>query len=377
MEDLTEPELIRTNPLCNRTISLYGYVRGCPIKAETPLHIPGCGDFKLSNISSLADPCALPAERSTKTKQARRVLNEKERLLYAPFSGVGGIVYDKDAIYIDLAGSHSHRPTGKARPIDEFVNNILSTQQTIEEKVATSQVKLFADSEPIEMDRDESSASDVDEEEEEEFGPSWKENISQKFSISYVPNDRTDWTNLVYGGTKPVDQDDDEEVEDDEMGGLFRVSQKKQIDENHAEDFTLLDLNKGKEHDWELEEVCELIRDCFVTGKWEKERDAEHLLAEDDAMDDDDELFGDFEDLETGEKVEEEEKEEEDDEEKTTGKLQEKKAKLKSQFDEAFDQSKDTDSKYLDELKREVEMQSKVRRDVEPKRNSSPFFFFS
>jgi ribosome biogenesis protein BMS1 len=51
----------------------------------------------------------LPNNRSDKTKQARRVLNEKERLLYAPFSGVGGIVYDKDAVYIELGGSHSHR----------------------------------------------------------------------------------------------------------------------------------------------------------------------------------------------------------------------------------------------------------------------------
>ena len=41
MEDLTEPELIRTNPLTNRTVSLYGYVRGCPIKSDTPIHIPG------------------------------------------------------------------------------------------------------------------------------------------------------------------------------------------------------------------------------------------------------------------------------------------------------------------------------------------------
>ena len=71
----------------------------------------GCGDYKLNNISVLPDPCALPGDRSTKTKQARRVLNEKERLLYAPFSGVGGIVYDKDAVYIELGGSHSHRPS--------------------------------------------------------------------------------------------------------------------------------------------------------------------------------------------------------------------------------------------------------------------------
>lgn len=87
----------------------------------------GCGDYKLNNISALPDPCALPGDRSTKTKQARRVLNEKERLLYAPFSGVGGIVYDKDAVYIELGGSHSHRPSNN----NEKVNCNLQKENTI------------------------------------------------------------------------------------------------------------------------------------------------------------------------------------------------------------------------------------------------------
>ena len=48
-------------------------------------------------------------------------------------------------------------------------------------------------------------------------------------------------------------------------------------------------------------QMKELIRDCFVTGKWKKSEDAEELLRLDDASDDD-ELYGDFEDLETGQK---------------------------------------------------------------------------
>ena len=39
----------------------------------------------------------------------KRTLNEKEKTIYAPMSGVGGIVYDKDAVYIELGGSHSHK----------------------------------------------------------------------------------------------------------------------------------------------------------------------------------------------------------------------------------------------------------------------------
>lgn len=46
------------------------------------------------------------------------------------------------------------------------------------------------------------------------------------------------------------------------------------------------------------------IKDCFVTGKWKKSEDASELLKLDDAsdFDDDEDVFGDFEDLETGEK---------------------------------------------------------------------------
>jgi hypothetical protein len=31
------------------------------------------------------------------------------------------------------------------------------------------------------------------------LGSSWKENISKKFAISYIPNKTINWTKLVYG----------------------------------------------------------------------------------------------------------------------------------------------------------------------------------
>lgn len=41
MEDLTDPERVRVDRKCDRTVSLYGYVRGTNLKADTPVHIPG------------------------------------------------------------------------------------------------------------------------------------------------------------------------------------------------------------------------------------------------------------------------------------------------------------------------------------------------
>lgn len=47
-------------------------------------------------MDAMPDPCPMPGTLK------RRGLNEKERLLYAPMSDVGGLLYDKDAVYIEI-----------------------------------------------------------------------------------------------------------------------------------------------------------------------------------------------------------------------------------------------------------------------------------
>jgi len=63
---------------------------------QTVIFFSGCGDYVIKNIHFLPDPCPLPE------KNKKRSLNEKERLIYAPMCGVGGIVYDKDAVYVEV-----------------------------------------------------------------------------------------------------------------------------------------------------------------------------------------------------------------------------------------------------------------------------------
>lgn len=83
---------------------MYNFLIGALSKFFLSLSpVPGVGDFTVSDVSFLPDPCALPEQ------QKKRSLNEKEKLIYAPLSGVGGVVYDKDAVYIDLGGSHAHQ----------------------------------------------------------------------------------------------------------------------------------------------------------------------------------------------------------------------------------------------------------------------------
>ncbi|KAM4669083.1 ribosome biogenesis protein BMS1 homolog isoform 2-T2 [Amazona ochrocephala] len=624
MEELTNPEDVRINPKCDRKISLYGYVRGAHLKNKSQIHMPGVGDFTVSDVSFLPDPCALPEQ------QKKRSLNEKEKLVYAPLSGVGGIVYDKDAVYIDLGGSHAHeKEEEEVRPNHELVQSLISTHSAIDVKMASSKVSLFMDSRPIgsedigqefvmpkeerqihvktgrvrrkalfeeeekenddaESDEEDSQGeeaamsedgsdgddeddaeeesdrelleeemavgrakrlktevakeetvnevlafadsdddlemssegegktdpeeSEVEEDEEEEEGQrthknessdpefeaagkrvsesrqyeiksgdtemrsqisdhslkrkavlttdsgnctaeeasesevenssldegdgeegshdeleaeessqkgfrhaqgknadrqskvkaedddvenllreedeyeekidfsadttgalKWKEDLAQKAAQAFLRQQRStpNLRKLVYGAAV---EDEDPEGEDtgDELGGLFHVSRP---DKESKQKANALDCSKflvEKPQDWDLEEVMSSIRDCFVTGKWEDDKDAAKLLEKDE------ELYGDFEDLETGvvykgkhaaggnesgsEEEEEDEKmsKPEPEEEEKKKERMDKKRKLKEMFDAEYDEG---DATYFDDLKEEMHKQAQLNRE--------------
>lgn len=52
-------------------------------------YVVGCGDFPCSDVTLLPDPCPLPET------EKKRSLDMREKLIYAPLSGLGGVVYDK------------------------------------------------------------------------------------------------------------------------------------------------------------------------------------------------------------------------------------------------------------------------------------------
>uniref|UniRef100_A0A8C2BQX5 BMS1 ribosome biogenesis factor n=1 Tax=Cyprinus carpio TaxID=7962 RepID=A0A8C2BQX5_CYPCA len=547
MEDLTDPETIRLDPKCDRTVSLYGYLRGTFLKNKCQVHIPGVGDFSVADVSFLPDPCPLPEVIK------KRALNVKERLLYAPLAGVGGLVYDKDAVYIDMPSGHASQQQEEVRPTTELVQSLIGTQATLDAKMAASKVSLFtgtaaltpeevqenekqnpmesrewdekaqrerrravfADEDEEDDDEEEEESDEEEEEEEEEeededeeglttlkkedekavetaappvkkqkiedpfempafadsddeleksegeeseeeeegdeeneemeegepairsSGPDsglcseeddedeeedsdmdedadgivkskmsfkhpeeekidtedaemayettgalrWKEDLSKKASEAYLrhqlaaPNLRK----LVYGTVAEEEEEDSNDEE--ELGGLFKVNRPEKSKKVRADAMDCSCFHPDSSHDWDQEEMLASIRDCFVTGKWEEDKDAATLLKEDD------ELYGDFEDLETGEvhkaktgnkdKAEggnddeingggddDEDEEEEapqvklDDDEVQKNKRLEKKRRLKERFDAQYD---DGDATYFDDLKEEMQKQAEVR----------------
>jgi ribosome biogenesis protein BMS1 len=103
LEDLTPREEVRQSKgKCDRTVTVYGYLRGTNLRVGSKVHIPGVGDLEMKSVEALGDPCPLPDENSEK----RRKLSEKKKLLiHAPMSDVGGVMYDKDAVWINVPGS--------------------------------------------------------------------------------------------------------------------------------------------------------------------------------------------------------------------------------------------------------------------------------
>ena len=87
---------------------MYGYLRGTNLRTGTKVHVPGVGDLEVNTVEKLTDPCPMPDADSEK----RRKLSEKKKLVvHAPMSDVGGVMYDKDAVYINVPGSFTRGNT--------------------------------------------------------------------------------------------------------------------------------------------------------------------------------------------------------------------------------------------------------------------------
>lgn len=390
---------------------------------------------------------------------------ERERQIYAPFSGVGGIVYDKDAVYIELKGSHSHKVEDEeTNEKKALLKNVVETKETLDEQMQETGFKLFSGGAVIYPDMlkndeylqhgsnkerkidssDESSSGDEsdsdndsgidqsekdmdaklpwnndfdseqddnngemhtekkltaskadddnssEEEEQEDFSTKWKEKLPEKATMAYFERQKTSKNimKLVYGefeiGNKRKEQEESAgESDEEEIGGLFKkVTSTQKKKHREKEQFNLdecsffYSLDKPKLRDWLSDANKQLIINSFVTGKRSADEDAAELLKLDDASDGDDEMYGDFEDLETGEKHAGDEKPEEPKEEvgskrkaePTKSDILNKKLKLKAKFDSEYDNPDDHrikgDHSYYENLKAEALKQSELNKSV-------------
>ncbi|XP_057499171.1 LOW QUALITY PROTEIN: uncharacterized protein LOC130783501 [Actinidia eriantha] len=219
-EDVTPPERVHMNNKCNRNVTLYGYLRGCNLRKGTKVHIAGVGDYSLAGITSLADPCPLPSAAKKKG------LRDKEKLFYAPMSGLGDLLYDKDAVYININdhfvqfskvddenGGVLHK--GKDPDVGEvLVKSLQNTKYSVDEKLEKSFITLFGkkpDSLLQDPNGQEDSQKFINQINDEETGDSDEESDAEELDGSEIsdeddlPDDPT---------TKILDSDSDEENND-------------------------------------------------------------------------------------------------------------------------------------------------------------------
>lgn len=360
IEDLSDAEKVRRNKDCDRKISLYGYIRGTPLLSNSDIHIPGCGDFKINALARLPDPCPLPM----KGERQKGSMNQRDRLIYAPFCGVGGVVCDKDAVYIEVAGAHSFSEKIAVQDSDKLVSKIMRTTETIDDKMKTSNFQFYTDRAAQDMNHqgefdvdkisdegdghyddedDEDDEDDNDDDDDESFEDeeenyddedddaginfSWKDKLGKKAESSFFKRqlEDKDIQRLVYGGvngfvniyaglSNPLNSDINDKI--------------MQPTENSIE--CTSDQGKSLNLEKNYEKFLHSIKNKFVTGKWSSEENAfgsdgsdfgqeddsniSELgsVGDDDATNEDkiifdegencDDIFDDFEDLESGKK---------------------------------------------------------------------------
>ncbi|KAJ4895376.1 P-loop containing nucleoside triphosphate hydrolases superfamily protein [Raphanus sativus] len=399
LEDVTPPEKVQMDKKCDRNITLYGYLRGCNLKKGMKVHIAGVGDYSLAGVTVLPDPCPLPSSAKKKG------LRDREKLFYAPMSGIGDLLYDKDAVYININdhlvqysktdnenGESTNK--GKGRDVGEdLVKSLQKTKYSVDEKLGKTSINLFgkktstasserkleeesseeyshsaeddnemdaessgckmkqkteihdgrlrrkaifkdevgesdamgSDEDGVEETEDVESGGDEAEDEAEDDSASdsqdldeddflgniskWKEPLKEKgrkknpnlMQIVYGATRSSATTALTNETNATSDDDDDEDFFKPKGEGNKSSGSGCDVGYVNADDCSRF-VNYGNLKNWKEKEDCEIIRDRFTTGDWSKAAlRNQNSVAGDEG--EDDELYGDFEDLEeAGEK---------------------------------------------------------------------------
>ncbi|KAH8925719.1 DUF663-domain-containing protein [Atractiella rhizophila] len=226
MDDLTPSATLQSSPTSDRTIALYGYVRGVPFRPPTSttpvrIHLPGSGTDSLPVIRmvGISDPCPLP----TKESERKRKLSDKHKIVHAPMTGgAGGAVeWDGEKIWINTKGDFTKKGSEEVESdeeVGEGVQMVLDLQEaksTLRDGIEKSQIRLF-----------ENSKGTLTVEDEADRGEGSSKGATRR--------------RVTFEG-EPDDFDDDEDDEDDPMAEVEEAeldSYDEEGEEEEEEDVT-------------------------------------------------------------------------------------------------------------------------------------------
>ncbi|KAK0124735.1 Glycoside hydrolase 2 (Mannanase, beta-galactosidase) [Cadophora gregata f. sp. sojae] len=211
--DVTHPTKIEEDAKCDRTVVLSGYLRGTNFSAQGQrVHIPGLGDYTISSMEALPDPCPTPymdREMAKITgKTGRRRLDEKEKKLHAPMSDKSGLKIDGDTIYITREKGFSFNPEDDEEDRgqgEELMVRLQNERRTLGQ--TDDGLQLFGGGSAI---------TEVDE------GTGRKEQRSARFVDRDEESEDENVDDEGFVSGEELDSGDEAEITEDKMGKAFR-----------------------------------------------------------------------------------------------------------------------------------------------------------
>lgn len=316
--DLTHPQTIAEHPKSDRKVAIYGYLHGTPLPSKNAhIHIAGVGDHFVHSVEKLPDPCPTPyfeqkledlerekakqmaenGEPMAKTTRRRKRLEDKQKIIYAPMSDVGGVLVDKDAVYIDVGDKESFAKSEDMGEGERLVTDLQEVQQTMKERFEDGPgLQLFSGSNEVnEVGEEEES----EEEEEEEFEGAKGRTSLRKPRIYgksvQEADDDEDLSDL---------EEDDDDLEDNRKPKMVEIDFNNKYNEDEldlAEDSQLSSddeayrktakkLQGSIQRRWDINKMLYLpnIEPAEVVRRW-KQQDEEEESEED--IEDDDDFF--------------------------------------------------------------------------------------
>lgn len=233
--DLTHPTKVEEDPKCDRTVALSGYLRGTNFSAQGQrVHIPGLGDFTVSAMESLPDPCPTPymdqvAAKAT-GKTGRRRLDEKEKRLHAPMSDKSGLKIDGDAIWITREKGFTFDKDAENQERGEGEELMISLQNERKLLGETEEgLQLFGGSSAVKTVLGEDSGSEAD-------NTGRKNQRSARFVDGEASDDEQNIDDAGFVSDENLDSEDEAEITEDKLGRLF-----KQADDTTEGDIAFAD----------------------------------------------------------------------------------------------------------------------------------------
>jgi ribosome biogenesis protein BMS1 len=228
-----------TSAECDRDVTLYGYVRGTHLHPHHRVHLIGVGDFPISGLSSIEDPCHQPGVPGGGDLQEKATLKKKDNLLYAPLANVGRVKIDSDGVYIELKTVHYTKKEnlvlGDSQGRDEYGDaeegaargntpaDLLRSMQdasfSLDQRMEDSEMSLFRGSAGVKSSSMKAESNQEGEEgdfENDEYDEIDDNHDGDNDDYDDDEGENDDDEDVSMGGTGMEDDEEDEDEEDED-----------------------------------------------------------------------------------------------------------------------------------------------------------------